>query len=60
MTTARTSIQEGFRKALEKVNDQLEKEDAVNAEDVKQLAVWKSLLEASHQAKRVKEAQKVN
>jgi hypothetical protein len=53
------TIEAEFRKALSKLEQQMEGDGPVNTSDVKNLAVWHDMLKMEHEAKRIADAQLV-
>ena len=55
-----TTVEEEFRKALEKLEKQMNADGPVNTSDVKNLALWQEMLRMEHEAKRIAQATLVN
>ena len=54
-----STIEAEFRKALVKLEKQMEGDGPVNTSDVKNLALWHDMLKMEHEAKRFAEAELV-
>ena len=50
------TIEQGFQKAFEKVEQQIREKGAANTDDVKTLQTWQALLGLKHEANRPNEA----
>ena len=51
-----TDIEQSFKKALIKVEEQIEKKGSANTEDVVKLQMWQSMLTIKFEAKKNKKA----
>jgi len=54
-----TTIVDEFRKALEKLENQMNADGLVNTSDVKNLALWQEMLRMEYEAKRIADAELV-
>jgi hypothetical protein len=50
------TIEQKFKQAFEKVEQQIQEKGAANADDVKKLQMWQALLGVKHEANRPNEA----
>jgi hypothetical protein len=54
------TIEDEFRKALVKLEKQMNGDGPVNTSDVKNLALWQEMLRMEHEAKRIAQARFVS
>ena len=54
------TIEDEFRKALVKLEKQMNADGPVNTSDVKNLALWQEMLRMEHEAKRIAQARFVS